>query len=74
VRSTQAAKTYGILQGKAKEQGRSLSVEDGMIASICLNHSATLATRNRKDFEGLGLTLTDPFTAPTPHVARISPE
>jgi predicted nucleic acid-binding protein len=67
-----AAKTYGIVQGKAKEQGRPLSVEDGMIAALCLNHDAALATHNTKDFEHLGLTLIDPFTAPTPHVIEIT--
>ncbi|MDR2587254.1 MAG: type II toxin-antitoxin system VapC family toxin [Coriobacteriales bacterium] len=68
----QAAKIYGILQGRAKEQGRPLSVEDGMIAALCLSHDAVLATHNTKDFERLGVTLTDPFTAPTPHVIEVT--
>ena len=32
-----------------------------MIAAICLVHGATLATRNVGDFEGLGLTVVNPF-------------
>ena len=37
------------------------SVQDAMIAAICLFHDATLATRNTKDFEGLDLKLVNPF-------------
>jgi len=33
-----------------------------MIAAICLVHGARLATRNIKDFEGLGLALIDPWS------------
>ena len=32
-----------------------------MIAAICLRHGATPATRKTKDFEGLDLTLVNPF-------------
>ena len=41
--------------------GRPLSVEDGMIAAICLTSNARLATRNTKDFVGLGIELIDPW-------------
>jgi predicted nucleic acid-binding protein len=35
--------------------------KDAMIAAICLQQGATLATRNTKDFEGLDLKLVNPF-------------
>jgi predicted nucleic acid-binding protein len=41
--------------------GFSLTMQDAMIAAICLQHRATLATRNTKDFEGLDLKLVNPF-------------
>jgi predicted nucleic acid-binding protein len=34
-----------------------------MIAAIALTHDMTLATRNVRDFEGLGVRLVDPFEA-----------
>jgi predicted nucleic acid-binding protein len=43
-----------------------------MIAAVCLSNDAVLATHNTKDFEHLGVTLTDPFTAPTPHVVEVT--
>ena len=36
---------------------------DALIAAICLVHGATLATRNVRDFDGLGLKLVNPFEA-----------
>lgn len=33
-----------------------------MIAAIALAHAMTLATRNVRDFEGLGVPLVDPFS------------
>jgi predicted nucleic acid-binding protein len=32
-----------------------------MIAAICRIHSAAIATRNIKDFEGLGIEVIDPW-------------
>jgi toxin FitB len=34
-----------------------------MIAAIAVVHGATLATRNVRDFEGLGVRLVNPFEA-----------
>jgi predicted nucleic acid-binding protein len=54
-----------ILAGKVLDRresvGRAISVQDAMIAAICLAHGTTLATRNTKDFEGLDLKLVNPF-------------
>jgi predicted nucleic acid-binding protein len=43
--------------------GRPLSAEDGMIAAIAAVAEVPLATRNTKDFEGLGIDLLDPWTS-----------
>ena len=40
-----------------------MSVMDAMIAAIAAAHAMTLATRNVRGFEGLGVPLVDPFTA-----------
>lgn len=49
------------LHQRAVSQGRTPTIEDLMIAAICLRHDAILATRNAKDFADLGLNLTNPF-------------
>ncbi len=51
----------GRLRARRESIGRPISVQDAMIAAICLSHDATLATRNVKDFEGLDLKLVNPF-------------
>jgi predicted nucleic acid-binding protein len=40
-----------------------MSTLDAQIAAVCQVHGARLATRNTKDFEGLGLDVVDPWTA-----------
>jgi predicted nucleic acid-binding protein len=56
-----AAREYARMQEDRRAAGRPLSVEDGMIAAICATQSATLATRNVRDFQGLGLALINPW-------------
>ncbi|WP_205324822.1 type II toxin-antitoxin system VapC family toxin [Glycomyces sp. YM15] len=41
--------------------GRPITMEDAMIAAICLTRGAMLATRNTKDFDEVGITLIDPW-------------
>lgn len=53
----------GRIRALRASKGRPMSVQDAMIAAICLVHGATLATRNVKDFEGLDLKLVNPFEA-----------
>ena len=38
-------------------------MEDAMIAAVALTHGLTVATRNVRDFAGLGVTVIDPFAA-----------
>jgi toxin FitB len=57
-----AARRYAEMQELRRSAGVPLSVEDGIIAAICSTRSLSLATRNTRDFEGLGLRLIDPWT------------
>ena len=57
------ALAWGDLMGLAKRRGRGLSSMDGLIAATAITQELTLATRNTKDFEGLGIELFDPWTA-----------
>ena len=57
-----AARIYAELLELRRTAGHPLSVEDGMIAAICRMHRADLATRNTRDFAGLGISLIDPWS------------
>ena len=56
-----AAAQYASLVVMRENAGLSVSMADVQIAAICLAHGASLATRNTKHFEGLGLTLINPW-------------
>jgi len=56
-----AARIFAELRESAREAGRALTVEDGMIAAICRQHGVPIATRNVRDFEELGVELVDPW-------------
>lgn len=56
-----AARVYADLRVARRSTGAPISVEDAMIAAVCRRHGAKLATRNTKDFEGLGVDLIDPW-------------
>ncbi|MGY5807054.1 PIN domain-containing protein [Rhizobium sp. LEGMi198b] len=57
----QSAIETGRIRAGRERTGYQISVQDAMIAAICLAQGATLATRNTKDFEGLDLKLVNPF-------------
>lgn len=57
-----AARIHASLRVTREAAGYPIAVEDGMIAAICLAHRARLATRNTKDFTGLGLDVVNPWT------------
>ena len=59
----EAAVVYADLVAMRERQGQPIDVADAQIAAICLAHGATLITRNTKHFEGVGLTLTNPWVA-----------
>jgi len=57
------ALAWGDMMGMAKRSGRGLSSMDGLIAATAIAGELALATRNRKDFQGWGIELVDPWTA-----------
>jgi predicted nucleic acid-binding protein len=62
-----AARQYAEVRERSRRAGRPMSVEDAMIAAICLAHDAPLATRNTADFAPLPLTVINPWaTQPAP--------
>jgi predicted nucleic acid-binding protein len=56
-----AAVRFGELKARRRSIGRPITTFDAQIAAICLARSAALATRNVKDFDGLGITVIDPW-------------
>lgn len=56
-----AALEFGRVMGARGRGGRPISVMDALIAATCRSHEADLATRNTRDFEGLGITLINPW-------------
>jgi predicted nucleic acid-binding protein len=58
-----AARAAGRLAAGLQRAGRTADVRDVQIAGIAMARKADLATRNVRHFEGLGLTLVDPWAA-----------
>lgn len=56
-----AADAYGQIVAERQRQGMPVAVLDAQIAAIARCARAKLATRNVKDFEGLGLVLINPY-------------
>lgn len=51
----------GELMADAERHGRSLAVPDAQVAATCLVHRTALATRNVRDFAGLGIDIVNPW-------------
>jgi predicted nucleic acid-binding protein len=56
------APSYAEIVVTRERSGRPISQFDAQIAAIGRMHDAAIATRNVKDFEGLGLTILNPFS------------
>lgn len=56
-----AAARYGKIVADRERSGTPISGFDAQIAAICQAHDATLATRNRKDFDGTGVEVANPW-------------
>jgi predicted nucleic acid-binding protein len=59
--TTAVARASGELRAAREARGRRVAQADMLIAATALTHGLTLVTRNRRDFEGCGLTVLDPF-------------
>jgi toxin FitB len=57
-----AAQAAGRMAAERRKAGRPVEIRDMQIAGIAKVHDAAVATRNVRDFEGLGLTLVDPWS------------
>jgi predicted nucleic acid-binding protein len=57
-----AAAEYAAVVSTRDRAGSPIDGFDAQIAAICRAHNAVLATRNVKDFQGIGLELLDPWT------------
>jgi toxin FitB len=56
-----AASEYAAVVSTRDRAGAPIDGFDAQIAAICRTHNAALATRNLKDFHGIGLELVDPW-------------
>lgn len=56
-----AARLAGRIAAAQRRAGKTVEIRDVQIAAICAARKATLATRNVRHFEGLGLTLVNPW-------------
>jgi toxin FitB len=57
-----AATVYPEIVDHRDRQGRPISGYDAQIAAICRSNGATLATRNERDFAGVGVELINPWS------------
>ena len=62
--SLEEALVCGELRAAMKKSGRNINIRDLMIASTALTHHLVVATRNVRDFEGLGVQVFNPFEEP----------
>jgi len=58
-----SADAAGRLMARRRASGRTVDAADTLIAGIALVHGATLATRNLRHFDDLGVTVIDPWAA-----------
>ena len=58
-----AATIYPKLVGRARREGRAISVADGQIAAIAATHGFAIATRDTAPFIAAGIPVIDPWEA-----------
>ncbi len=58
-----AAQAAGKIGAARRQLGRTIEIRDVQIAGIALARKASIATRNIRHFEGLGIPLIDPWSA-----------
>jgi predicted nucleic acid-binding protein len=52
---------WGILAAHSQQQGKTLGNIDGLLAATAFEHGLTVATRNTRHFENLGVAIFDPW-------------
>lgn len=57
----EAAECYAGITARRRSIGRPISQFDAQIAALAYSHHASLATRNIRDFEHVGLDLINPW-------------
>ena len=57
-----AARAFAELAAIAQAKGEALSFADGQIAAVARVHGLTVATRDRRPFEAVGIAVIDPWT------------
>ncbi len=57
----QIAETWGVVMARGQKLGQTLGSMDTFVAATVEAHGLTLATRNVKDFQRLGISLLDPW-------------
>jgi predicted nucleic acid-binding protein len=55
------AETWGVVMARGQKIGLTLGSMDAFVAATAEAHRLTLATRNVKDFQRLGISLLDPW-------------
>jgi hypothetical protein len=60
---SQRSEAAGVMAAKLRRAGRPVEIRDTLIAGIVAARKATLAARNTKHFEGIDLSLVDPWSA-----------
>jgi len=58
---TRCSDVFGRLRAERERMGRPINVADAAIAATALTFKLSLATRNTRDFDDLGLDLINPF-------------
>ena len=56
------AENWGVLQGKAEQNGSPMASIDGLIAATAYTHNLALITRNEKDFTPSGVHVINPWS------------
>jgi hypothetical protein len=57
------AEAWGRMMAKREQAGRPFGAMDAFFAATASVHGLTLATRNGRDFSGLGISIFDPWQA-----------
>lgn len=55
------AENWGVMQGKAENEGMPMSSIDSLIAATSYTHNLILVTRNEKDFQASKLSIINPW-------------